>query len=180
MKQVENLMLDAARLTLGMPDDDWRVRLAYGAGSSSGSAPAHDYTQSVCYVTVNPYDDGYGKAHHIRYENGGPANLLTEVDEYTEEYAAIFSCYGKAAYEFGRSIRDGLYGAAAKRLFHKQKFHLVPGTPQLIQTRELFNSNWVNRCDFTAVFYSYARIERPNAMDWYERVNVNPRVSEPG
>ena len=145
MKQVEDLMLDAARLILNMPNDNWRVRLAYGAGSTSGSAPTHDYTQNVCYVTVNPYDDGYGKPHHIHYDNGEPDTLLTEVDEYTEEYAVIFSCYGDAAYEFGRTIRDGLYGAAAKRLFHPHKFHLVPGTPQLIQTREVLNSNWVNR-----------------------------------
>jgi hypothetical protein len=42
-------------------------------------------------VSVNPTDDGYGKAHHIRYENGSTDTLLTEVDEYTEEYAVIFS-----------------------------------------------------------------------------------------
>jgi hypothetical protein len=63
-----------------------------------------------------------------------------------------FSCYGESAYEFGRTIRDGLYGAKARGMFHEQKFHLVPETPQLIQTRELVDSSWVQRCDFTAVF----------------------------
>jgi len=178
MTVVEDLMLDAVRLIMNMPDDNSRIRLAYGAGSDSGSSPMHDYKESVCYVTVNPYDDGYGKLHHVHYENGEPNELLTEVDEYTEEYSVIFSCYGDVAYEFARTVRDGLYSAKAKRLFHPQKVHLVPGIPPLIQTREIINTSWVRRCDFTAVFYTYARAERPDTMDWYEQVDISLKTSQ--
>lgn len=177
MAQAEDLMLDAVRQILNIPDDNVTVRLAFGAGSTTGSAPAHDISQTVCYVAVNPTDDGYGKQHHIRYENGAEDELMTEVDEYTEEYAVIFSCYGGEAYEQARTIRDGLYSDANKRFLHRQKVHLVVGTPQLIQTREVINSSWVRRCDFTAVFYAYTRIERPNAVDWFESVDIRFKPS---
>ncbi|MFV0240195.1 MAG: LIC_12616 family protein [Lacrimispora sphenoides] len=177
MTEVEDLMLNAVRLILNIPDDNKTVRLAYGADSKTGSAPMHDPKDMVCYVMVNPTDDGYGKQHHIHYEEGDKGDLLAEVDEYTEEYAVIVSCYGDESHELSRKIRDGLYGEAAKRLFHSKKFHFVVGTPQLIQTRDIVNSSWVRRCDFTANFYAYVRVERPNSVNWIENVNIQLKTS---
>jgi len=177
MLEIENLMLDAARLILNVPDDNSTVRLLYGAGSETGSAPAHKPEDNVCYVSVNPTDDGYGKQHHIHYENGADGDLLTEVDEYTEEYAVTFSCYGEASYEQARQLRDGLYGEAAKRLFHGRNVHFVVGSPQLIQARDVVNTSWVRRCDFTAVFYAYVRMERPNAVNWIESIDIRLKTS---
>jgi hypothetical protein len=179
MEQVEDLMLDAVRLTLKIPDDNATVRLAYGAGSSTGSAPAHNPKDSVCYVTVTLTDDGYGKQHYISYANGESGELLTEIDEYTEEYAVIFSCYGGDAYERARRVRDGLYSDAVKRMLHAQEVHFVVGSPQLIQTREVINAAWVRRCDFTAMFYAYTRVERTNAVDWFEGVDIKMAISPP-
>jgi hypothetical protein len=179
MTEIEDLMLDAVRLILEIPDDNASVRLAYGANSPTGSAPAHNIKDSVCYIAVSLTDDGYGKQHHISYANGEPGELLTEIDEYTEEYAVIFSCYGGDAYERARTIRDGLYGNAAKRHFHARYVHFVVGSPQLIQTREVINGAWVRRCDFTATFYAYTRVERTDAVDWFDRANITFKTSQP-
>ncbi len=172
MEQIEDIMLELTRQILKIPEDNSVVRLAYGARSATGSAPMHNISQSVCYVAVNPADDGYGKQHHIHYEKGAEGKLLTEVDEYTEEYEVIFSCYGSDAYDKARIIRDGLYGVKARTILHKEKIHFVVGMPRLIQTREIIDTSWVRRCDFTALFYVWTRIERPDEMNWYEKAKI--------
>lgn len=173
LTQVEDIMLETARLALEIPDDNSTVRLAYGAGSATGSAPMHDVKQSVVYVTVNPTDDGYGKQHHLSYDRPEGAEMLTEVDEYTEEYAVIFSCYGNAAYEYARKIRDSLYGEVSRKYLKKHKIYFKVGSAQLTPARELFETRWVNRCDVTVEFYATARVERAGAVGWVDRVEIN-------
>ncbi len=166
------MFLEATREILEIPDDNSTVRLAYGAGSKTGSAPMHDTKSSVCYVTVNPTNDGYGNQHHIRYDSAEESELLTEVDEYTEEYSVIFSCYGTDSYDKARKIRDGLYGEKSKKLLRGYKIYLVVGSPQLIPARELIDTRWVERCDLTATFYSTVRVERANTVGRIDEVNI--------
>jgi len=182
--QVEDTMADAARAILGIPDDNDTVRFAFGGGSSTGSSPKPDFSKkTVCYLTISPTDDGYGKQHHKSYYLPDGADMLTEVDEYTEEYAVIVSCYGNGdannpfatnqmtAYDMARMLRDGLYSPAAKQILNAQKIYFVVGSPQLIMTRELIDTAWVKRCDFTANFYSYARRERPGTVGYISGVS---------
>lgn len=143
LRQAEDLFLEATREILGIPDDNSTVRLAYGAGSTTGSAPMHDVKNSVCYLTVNPTNDGYGNLHHIHYDSAEDSDLLTEVDEYTEEYSVIFSCYGIDSYDKARKIRDGLYGENSKKLLRNHKIYLVVGSPQLIPAREIIDTRWI-------------------------------------
>lgn len=171
-EQVEDIIMEAARQTLGIPDDNSVVRLAYGARSPTGSAPKHNTRKSAVYITVSPTDDGYGQQHHISYDSAEGAEMLTEVDEYTEEYAVSFSCYGTDAYENARKLRDNLYSENSRKYFRQYKLYFKVGSPQLVPTRELVDTVWVKRCDFTAVFYAPVRIERANAVGWYESVDI--------
>lgn len=168
--------MEAARKILEIPNDNSTVRLAYGAGSQTGSAPMHNPKKSVCYVTVNPTNDGYGNQHHISYEPTEASELLTEIDEYTEEYSVIFSCYGADAYDKARKIRDGFIGVKCKTFLHESKIHLKSGSAQLAPARELIDTMWVERCDLTLEFYSYARAETPQAVGIIEKVNLNLKV----
>jgi hypothetical protein len=172
--EVEDLMKSLARFTLGIPEtDNKKVRMAYGAGSKTGSAPTHNPTESICYVYVNPTDDGYGQQHHLSYLNGKEvAGDMTEVDEYTEEYAVIFSLYGEDAYDRARTLRDGIYGLAVKEFLWGKYIHPKMGIPALIQTHETINNIWVKRCDLNVVFYAKVRIEREKAVKNIEEVNV--------
>lgn len=172
MEQVEDIMLEAARQILGIPDDNSTVRLAYGARSPTGSAPMHDVKKNVVYITVNLTDDGYGKQHHISYENAEGADKLVEVDEYTEEYSVAFSCYGTEAAENARKLRDSLYSEKNKEYFSRYNLHFTVGSTQLAAAREIIDTIWVTRCDFTVMFYAYVRVERADAVDWYENVDI--------
>ena len=173
-REIEDLMKSVARLLLNLPiTDNTTVRIPYGATSKTGSAPAHNPQSSVCYIYVSPTDDGYGRQHHIRYINGASNDDgMTEADEYTEEYAVIFSCYGPDSYDRARLIRDGLYGIAVKNLLGAEKIYLKAGLPPLVQTHEIVNTQWVKRCDVTATFYAYVRIERENAVQPIEHVTI--------
>lgn len=124
-------------------------------------------------MTVNPTNDGYGNQHHISYESVEGSDLLTEVDEYTEEYSVLFSCYGEDAYDKARKIRDGFYGVKCKDFLHSHKIHFVTGSPQLVPAREIIDTCWVERCDLTANFYSAVRVERDNAVGRIDEVNVD-------
>lgn len=170
---MEDIFLEATREILEIPEDNSTVRLAYGAGSKTGSAPMHDTKSSVCYVTVNPTNDGYGNQHHIHYDSAEESDLLTEVDEYTEEYSAAFSCYGDDSYEMARKIRDGLYGEKCKSFLRGYKIYFVVGSSRIIPTRELINTRWVDRYDLTAEFYSSVRVERADAVGRIDKVTVN-------
>lgn len=171
-------MMDVARLLLGK-DDDISVRIPYGASSSTGSAVSHNPENSVCYVHVEPTDDGYGVQHHIHYENGTAENDgMTEVDEYTEEYAVIFSCYGETSYEWARLIRDGLFSLQAKQLLSAKQVYFKVSTPPLSLAHELMNTIWVKRCDFTATFYAYVRTEVADAVQNIEQVNITIGLSD--
>ena len=165
--------METARRILGIPNDNSTVRLAYGAGSTTGTAPMNDIKRGICYVTVTPTNDGYGDQHHIRYESAEGGNLLTEVDEYTEEYSVLFSCYGDGAYDKARKIRDGLYGEECKGFLRKYQIHFVVGSPQLTPTREIIETSWVERCDLAANFYSAVRIERAGAVGRIDEVKVD-------
>ncbi len=173
-REVEDLMMDVARLLLGVPaTDNTSVRIPYGASSKTGSAATHSPEKSVCYVHVEPTDDGYGVQHHISYENGATeSDGMTEVDEYTEEYAVIFSCYGPDGYDRARTIRDGLFTLEIKRLLGARRVHFKVAVPPLAQTYEIMNTQWVKRCDLTATFYAYVRTERENAVQPIEQVNI--------
>jgi len=166
LRETEDLMMELARFTLGIPDtDNNKVRIAYGANSNTGSAPSHRPENSVCYVYVNPTDDGYGKQHHITYEDGvDETGNMTEVDEYTEEYAVIFSFYGNDAHDRARKLRDAIYGVAVKEFLWRKHIHPKPGIPEIAQTHEILNTLWVKRCDITITFYAYIRIERERAV----------------
>nr|DAY78846.1 MAG TPA: hypothetical protein [Caudoviricetes sp.] len=172
LRQAEDIFLEVTREILGISNDNSTVRLAYGAGSTTGSAPMHDTRSSVCYVTVNPTNDGYGNQHHICYESTEESELLTEVDEYTEEYSVIFSCYGIDSYDKARKIRDGLYGENSKKLLRNHKIYLVVGSPQLIPAREIIDTRWIERCDLTATFYSTVRVERADTVGRIDEANV--------
>ncbi len=170
---MEDIFLEATRQILEIPDDNSTVRLAYGAGSQTGTAPMHDPQKSVCYVAVNLTNDGYGDQHHISYESVEGSDLLTEVDKYTEEYSVLFSCYGADAFDRARKIRDGFYGVKCKEFLHGYKIHFVTGSPQLIPAREIIDTIWVERCDLTVEFYSAVRIERAGAVGRIDEVKVN-------
>lgn len=169
---MEDIFLEVTREILGIPEDNSTVRLAYGASSQTGSAPMHDPKSSVCYVTVNPTNDGYGNQHHIRYDSAEGRDLLTEVDEYTEEYSVIFSCYGTDSYDKARKIRDGLYGEKSKKFLCGYKIYFVVGSPQLISAREIIDTRWVERCDLTATFYSTVHVEREDTVGSIDEVNI--------
>lgn len=173
LRQVEDIFLEVAREMLGIPEDNSTVRLAYGASSQTGSAPMHDPQKNVCYVTVNPTNDGYGDQHHISYDSSKESGLLTEVDEYTEEYSLIFSCYGADSYNNARKIRDGLYGEKCRKFLRGYKIYLVAGSTQLGSAREIIDTRWVERCDLTATFYSTARVERADAVGSIDEVNIS-------
>ena len=173
--EVEDLMVSVARLTLGIPEtDDSAIRIPYGAGSKTGKAPAHNPAQSVCYIYVAPTDDGYGRQHHITYENGADADNddMTEADDYTEVYSVIFSFYGQDAYDRARKLRDGIYGVAVKEFLWGKHIHPKTEIPQLAQTHEIINTIWVKRCDVSATFYAHVRIERENAIRNIENVRL--------
>lgn len=172
LRQVEDIFLEVTREILEIPEDNSTVRLAYGAGSQTGSAPMHDPRSNVCYVTVNPTNDGYGDQHHIHYDSVEDSELLTEVDEYTEEYSVIFSCYGADAHNKARKIRDGLYGEKSKKLLRGYRIYFVVGSHQLISAREIIDTRWVERCDFTAIFYSTVRVERADTVGPIDEVNI--------
>ncbi len=175
-REVEDIMKSVAKLLLEVTDDK-TVRIPYGASSKTGSAPPHSPESKVCYVHVTPTDDGYGQKHHISYINGATeSDGMTEVDEYTEEYAVIFSCYGPECYDRARAIRDGLYGIAVHRLLVKERIHLKPGIPPIVQTHDLVNTQWVQRCDVHVTFYSTVRVERANAVQNIENVRITLNV----
>lgn len=173
LRQVEDIFLEAAREILEIPEDNSTVRLAYGADSKTGSAPNHNVTGNVCYVIISPVNDGYENQHHIGYDSAEGSDLLTEVDEYTEEYSVLFSCYGADSYEMARKIRDGLYGEKCKSLLRGYKIYFVVGSPRLISASEMINTRWVDRCDLTAEFYSSVRVERADAVGRIDKVAVN-------
>jgi|GEM_PF-2086643 len=174
LKETEVLMESVVRLILKIPENDnGKIRIAYGANSKTGSAPVHNPQDSVCYIHVDPTDDGYGQQHHIKYINGKEiAGDMTEVDEYTEEFTAAFSLYGEDAYDQARKLRDGIYGIAIKEFLWGKHIHPKTGIPAIAQTHEIINTIWVNRCDLTVVFYSKVRIERENAVKNIEKVNI--------
>lgn len=172
MEQVEDIMLEAARQALGIPDDNSTIRLAYGARSPTGSAPTHNVKKSTVYVMVNYTDDGYGQQHHTSYETVEGADKLTEVDEYTEEYAVTFSCYGKEADIYPRKIRDYLYSENSRNFLNQHGVKFKVGSQKLISAREVIETTWVSRCDLTVEFYSAVRTERPDAVDWVENVEI--------
>jgi hypothetical protein len=179
LNEVEDLMVSLVRLTLGIPDTDQSgIRLAYGASSETGGAPMHNPQTGVCYVYVDPTDDGYGQQHHITYKNGEDVEGdMTEVDEYTEEYAVTFSLYGHDAYDRARVLRDGLYGIAVKEFLWGKHIHPKMGIPAIVQAHEILNTFWVERCDVTVTFYAYVRIERENAVKDIEEVSVTLKHS---
>ena len=174
LKEVEDLMVSVARLTLGIPEtDDSAIRIPYGAGSATGNAPMHSPAESVCYVYVTPTDDGYGRHHHITYINGAENDdSMTEVDEYTEEYAVIFSLYGQDAYDRARKLRDGIYGVKVKEFLWGKHIHPKTEIPQIVQAHDIINTQWVKRCDVTVTFYAYVCIERANAIGNIEKIVI--------
>jgi hypothetical protein len=182
--EIEDLMKSLARFVLGVPDTDSNsIRIPYGASSATGSAPAHTPTNSVCYVYVNPTDDGYGQQHHLTYKDGEDDDgNMTEVDDYTEEYAVIFSFYGQDACDRARSLRDGIYGTAAKEFLWRKHIHPKTVIPPIVQTHEVINTQWVVRCDVTVAFYAHIRIERENELGSIEKVGITfktPKMTVP-
>jgi hypothetical protein len=174
LREFEDLMVSMARLVLGIPETEHSaIRIAYGANSKTGSAPVHNPTDCILYVYVNPTDDGYGKQHHLTYKNGAEvAGDMTEVDEYTEEYAVTFSFYGSDAYDRARALRDGVYGVAVKEFLWGKHVYPKMGIPQLVQAHDVINTFWVKRVDVTVTFYAFVRIERENAIKDIEQVSV--------
>jgi hypothetical protein len=182
--EVEDLMVSLARLTLGIDETDGNaVRIPYGANSATGSAPTHNPNNSVCYVHVTPTDDGYGQQHHLTYQDGAnDEDDMTEVDDYTEEYAVIFTLYGQDAYDRARLLRDGIYGVAVKEFLWRKHIHPKTGIPPIVQTHEVINTQWILRCDVTVTFYSHIRIERENELGSIEKVGITfktPKITIP-
>jgi hypothetical protein len=168
-------MIALVRLTLKIPDEDQAgVRIAYGASSKTGSAPVHNPENSVCYIYVNPTDDGYGKQHHISYVNGEQQpDSMREVDDYTEEYAVTFSFYGGDAYDRARKHRDSIYSLAVKEFLSETHIHPKMGIPAIVQTHDNINTFWVKRCDLTVTFYAHVRIVRENTVSNIEEINIS-------
>lgn len=172
LREIEDIFLEMARLILGIPNDNSTVRLDYGGGSATGSSPAHNLKKSVCYISVSLTDDGYCKPKHISYEAQADSDKLMEVMESTEQYAVAFSCYGSDSFDIARKIVAGLHGEENKAFLHSYDIHLL-NCGNIVPARELIDTSWVSRSDFTAVFTTAIRFEKEDAVNGVTEVSIN-------
>lgn len=172
LKEIEDIFLEMTRLILGIPNDNATVRLDYGGGSPTGSSPAHNPKKSTCYLSVSLADDGYCKQKHIHYEAQEDSDKLMQVMEFTEQYAVTFSYYGADSFDKARKIVAGLHGEENKAFLHSYDIHLL-NCGNIVPARELIDTSWVSRSDFTAVFTTAARFEKPDAVNGVTEVAIN-------
>ncbi len=137
-----------------------RVRFPWGSNLKAGigSAPAWKKEEDVCLIYELPQDDGYNRRRNRSYADQGGRDLIA-VDEHTDVHYFNFVNYGPNAYEFARDIRDGLFLDETRRLLSKNNFYLVTDVPAIKRIPELWNGEWWNRADISAIFNEYVRRE---------------------
>jgi len=155
-----------------------RVRFPWGSRlgeQDNDLAPItkNDKGKEICVVTIIPRDDSYNRQRHRRHEDRGGRDLVL-VDEHTDVHEVTFCNYGKYAYENARKIRDGLFTPDLRRFLKQNNFALVTDVPAIRRVPELLNNEWWNRCDFTAVFNEYVRLE--SIAGTIEHVNITVKA----
>lgn len=180
-EDIEDIFRKVVMSILGLPDKDEKsVRFPFGSTTETGSAPGIKRTDNVCFVYVVPADDGYGQQHHISYIPEKDSDMLTYVDEHTDVYTITFACYGPKGHVWAQKIKDGLYRNDIRRLLKCNHFYLKTGIPPIVPLNELRESEWWRRFDVSPTFYSFVRLEQPEAVGTIEDVNIilNPGARE--
>jgi len=173
-EDIENLFRNAAMKALGIPKTDNKsVRLPHGSSFTAGNAPDFKREENVCFIYIEPYDDGYGQQRHITYEPREGSDMLTRVDNHTDIFEARFTCYGPNGFDWTRKIKAGLHLYEIRRTLRKYGFFLKVGIPPIIHIPELHDCAWWRRFDLKVVFYSAVSIEWPEYISTYERVIIN-------
>ena len=149
-----------------------RVRFPWGSDLAGGtsSAPGWPKDRDVCMVYALPQDNFYNRQRDVHCEDHGGRDLVS-VDEHTDVHFINFANYGPAAYECARDIRDGLFSDEIRDFLAQNNFALAADVPAIRRVPELFNGEWRNRVDISAVFNEYVRRER--VVKTIEKVHLN-------
>ena len=180
LEQLEDLLRGVALLILKLPEDGSdSIRFPFGSDFSTGSAPAFDRNENVCFIYDLPAEDEYGSQFHHSYQDDG-APKLTQVIEYTAVHQVNFVCYGPDAFTWARALNAGIMRQDIKEHLYHCHFFLVPGSQRITYAPELINGEWWRRCDMTARFYEYVRQEEKNSVETIETVRITPVTERRG
>lgn len=143
LTQWENLMRTIVLNTLNPPDsrrNDF-VRFTWNSPQAGWA-----HRLDVCFVSVTPEVSEIERWRDQEYNN--PSDVL----KYTRVVKVDFIFYGDHAWENANELKDALNYYENTALLRSNNLALITDSTSPVRMPELFNSNWYNKCTYSASF----------------------------
>jgi hypothetical protein len=149
-----NMILQAVTLSmLGLAENAYSsVRVAW----QSTGQPAWKIDEDVCILRCVEEDSDYNRMRDREYTSGNPS---TSVDLYTRVWRVFWVLYGPNSYDHARMIRSALYSDAVHQTLAGSQLYPVMDISAPLRVPELFEGQWWERVDFSALFNEFVTEE---------------------
>lgn len=113
--------------------------------------PGYKITDDIAFIQVTPIDDPIIQQRDTQYQNNDASSDISTM-VYTRVHSIVWVVVGPHSMENAEAIRNGLYLASTRSILRALNLHLVYKVPAVRRAPEAFNSQWWERCDFSAQF----------------------------
>lgn len=151
LKELEDVFKNLTFAVLGIdktiPANKGLVRKAW----PTKGAPAWGIDEDIAFIRVTPIDNKLARNQDI---------LITDLDEftgthetgYTRTHKVDWTLYGPNSYDNADLIRFNLFSDEYTAQLSINNLHLVTDVPMPQRSPELYNGQWWERTDFSAIY----------------------------
>ena len=172
LKQLEDIFRNLTCTLLGLnpadPANASRVRVAWPAGG----APGWKITDDVVFIRIRSIGNEYSKLRDTEYTPSGESDV-NKITSYTLPRSVSWTLYGPNSFDDIETIRDGLFSSNTLKL---SNLHLVVDVPIPVRCPELFNGQWWERSDFSAIFNE--KVTRRESIPTIQGANIKIKTEE--
>lgn len=167
LRQLEDIFRNLTCTMLGLnptdPANNSKVRLAW----PTGGAPGWKINDDVAFLRVMSINNPYAKQRDTEY-TANTNDELNKIVSYTLPRQVSWTLYGPNSFDNIETIRNGLF--ESRDTLAASNLALVVDVPVPTRLPELFNGQWWERSDFSAMFYE--KVTRQGTIPTIKGVNI--------
>lgn len=154
LKEIEDFFQSITCQIIGLDmtkeENQSKVRITW----PQNGAPSWKINEDVIFLRVTPIDDKVARTLNIIYDtNSVDDDFLTKKTGYTRVHKIDFSLYGPNSYDNADLIRYSLLDPhLLKEKLKENNLAVIPDIPMPVRVPELYNGQWWDRSDFSAMF----------------------------
>jgi len=146
---IQNVTCKMLNLDMTKKENQGKVRISW----PTDGAPAWKIEEDIVFLRITPIDDKLARQLNIIYNpDEGDNTSLKKKTGYTRVHKIDWTLYGPNSYDNADLIRYSIFDFDYMQEFKSKNIFLITDVPMPNRLPELYNGQWWERTDFSAIF----------------------------